>query len=84
MKITKCKGCGADIFFIRTKKGKLAPISIASMEKRYILTRGDPDQEGKIVDTYLPHHADCPEVDQFRKPPKRPDPPPHGEDIKSS
>jgi hypothetical protein len=67
MKITPCKKCFTDIAFVRMKSGKLNPISIHTKEKRIVLTPGDPEQEAKIVDTYLSHFIDCPDAASFRK-----------------
>ena len=76
MKITKCKKCGANIAFLRLESGKLVPLSIASEEKRYVLTpprrkNGDlpfkSSAEALLVNTYLSHFADCPDAASFRK-----------------
>jgi len=76
MKITKCKKCGADIAFLRLESGKLAPVSIASEEKRYIVVpprkkNGDlpfkTSAEALLVNTYISHFADCPDAASFRK-----------------
>ena len=84
MKISKCKKCFADISFLRLKSGKLAPISIHSKEKRFVLTPGDPEQEARLVDTYLSHFADCPDAKFFRKTDPQPEPFPADDDFKSS
>ena len=64
----KCKGCGADIWWTVTEKGKKIPLNDPP-EKRFVI--GDrglvPDDVAIMVNTYTPHHATCPEVEKFRK-----------------
>lgn len=65
-----CKGCGAQIIWCVTVSGKKQPYD-AKPEKRGVIalfqpgTREPPTM--RIEDTYLPHHASCPEVERFRK-----------------
>jgi len=94
MKITPCKKCGADMIFVRLESGKLNPLSVASKEKRYVLVPRRAKKDGELpfkssaeailIDTYVSHFSDCPDAASFRKTPERPEPPPPGEDIKSS
>jgi len=60
--IRKCAGCHAIIIWIVTPAGKRAPLD-AIPEKRWVQMRPGAWQ---LVDTYMPHHATCPEVDRFR------------------
>ncbi len=66
--ITKCGSCAAEIIWAETEAGKPQPVD-AKPVKRIIFTK----QEGKVqprssvVDTYMPHHATCPNASQHRK-----------------
>jgi len=67
-KTISCSSCGAEIFFARTKAGKLVPLSIKSRERRYTAWRTPGDRwMGDLVDTYLTHFADCPNAAMHRK-----------------
>lgn len=58
-----CKGCGQPIFWVKTAKtNKPQPLDVKT-EKRIILNK---DGRAQVVDTYIPHHATCPEVEKFR------------------
>jgi len=59
-----CKGCGAEIKWIETEQGRVAPVD-AVPEKRYIISR--QTDRGILVNTYMPHFATCSEADRFRK-----------------
>lgn len=61
----KCKGCGAEIKWIKTAKGKNMPID-AKSEKRYVmdLVTG----EWSFKDAYTQHWATCPKAKDFKKP----------------
>ena len=67
-----CKGCNAEIEWFETMRGKKVPVD-AKPENRYVL-RPQVNQRGdtyghvvELVNTYMPHHATCPEVEKFRK-----------------
>ncbi len=64
-----CRGCGAIIIWAKTPAGKNAPVD-AQPEKRWVEQRtpGFPLSTGALIDTYMPHHATCSGVEQFRKP----------------
>lgn len=62
LKVTQCRGCNADIVWVTTKSGTPQPLD-AKPEKRIIIREG----KAYVTDTYTPHHATCPKVDQFRK-----------------
>ena len=52
-----CQGCGADIVWLKTNKGKNMPVDASSYngEKLY--------EHGK----HVPHWSTCPKADKFRK-----------------
>lgn len=58
----KCRSCKADIIWVTTEKGKLQPLD-AEPEKRVVI-RGSM---AFSMPTYMPHHATCPQADQWRK-----------------
>lgn len=76
-----CRGCGAEIAFIKTVKGKTMPVD---PEPMYFIPAGGPNTyvmidgsiqrgrepqvgEGKAWVGYRSHWATCPEQDRFRK-----------------
>jgi hypothetical protein len=77
-----CEGCGAEIIWGVTAKGKRTPLD-AKAEKRYVereVYELDDDQAGTfyraqeqdyvaLVDTFMPHFATCPRADSFRRSP---------------
>lgn len=79
--MAKCKSCGKEIFFIKTKQGKFmpcdtAPHSVIVGEGNMILltkngdvVRGKPASYDDGADTtgYISHFSTCPAADQFRK-----------------
>ena len=68
MKPQPCRYCQKPIVFARTAQGKAMPISIESCEKRAVLIHRGPDKvDVEMRDTYLPHHVDCPKVDEARR-----------------
>jgi len=64
--MAKCSSCGAEIIFAKTASGKTMPLSVASKQKRVVLSDGDAT--AMVRDTYLSHFADCPNASQHRKP----------------
>jgi len=61
----KCKGCGADILWIKTKKGKLMPVN-ASPIKAYQINEYMPP-EWLLIDVHIPHWATCPNAKNFKR-----------------
>ena len=59
-----CKACGADILWFKTLNGKNMPVDVKP-EKRFVIVK--MDNPGKIVDTYMPHWATCPDYKKFKK-----------------
>ncbi len=58
-----CKGCKANIVWFKTVRGKNIPAD-AKGETRIII---NAEGQAVMAKTFMPHHATCPEVDQFRK-----------------
>ena len=56
---SQCTGCGADIRWIKTVKGKSMPCNI---EEVTIITK-----VGSIYRGFTPHWATCPKADEFRR-----------------
>ena len=82
MSYGKCRGCGAEIAWIKTRSGKsmpcdprLEPYWARKGAKGKILTpNGDVvscDFEGNLSEAtgvgYVPHFATCPNADSFRR-----------------
>ena len=65
MSLSKCKGCGADIIWIKTPKGKNAPVDAKSVSG-YELEAEGSTVNGIIRKIHISHHATCPDVERFR------------------
>jgi hypothetical protein len=63
MPIAKCHKCNAEILWAVTDPGNRPMPVDAKPEKRLILQ----GNRCKIVTTYTPHWATCPNADEFRK-----------------
>lgn len=66
---TRCRGCDAPIYWIKTQAGKSHPLN-PTPEKRWVeyWPDGNPDlKTWQLIDTYTSHFATCPAADQFRK-----------------
>jgi len=57
--MSKCKGCGKEIVWIKTKAGKIMP---CNTEKTTIVTTS-----GETIVGHTPHWADCPNYKDFKK-----------------
>lgn len=66
MRKSKCRGCGAEIYWAKTEG--LKPIPLDPPKKLYVkIRKAGNDMIVKMLDTYMPHHATCPEVEKFRR-----------------
>ena len=80
--MSRCKGCGAEILWIRMKSGKNMPCDPALIpfwwapegEETFITEEGetvrgtrDGDPEEMTGIGYIPHWATCPKRESFRK-----------------
>lgn len=76
-----CKSCGAAILWLTTENGKQMPVDFKPEKrvvryKRKLETQAEgelfPTESevvvGKVVDTFMPHHATCPHADKHRRP----------------
>ena len=66
MKLTNCKACGKEIWFLKTRNGKYIPVngeSLSLTEKNDLVNDlqrlFDPEK-------HVSHFADCPAAKQFR------------------
>lgn len=57
--MANCKGCGAEIIWLKTKNGKSMP---CDANKVTIIT-----ENGETVTGYVPHWATCPKYKQFKR-----------------
>ena len=73
-----CTGCGKPVIWTVTEKnGKRMPVD-AQPQKRVVFLRNPSDPTtpvSRVVSTFTPHFATCPEAARFRKsiPPPRPE-----------
>jgi hypothetical protein len=64
--MAKCKGCGAEIEFIKLKSGKIMPID--SKKRLFYMNNEDADNlQWLAFWGHEPHFATCPQADKFRK-----------------
>jgi hypothetical protein len=64
--LSKCRSCGAEIFWAITPTGKRAPID-AKPERRFILHPGEDNVlRASIQLTYQSHYATCPQAKYWR------------------
>jgi len=56
--MSKCKGCNADIIWIKTENNKIMP---CNSEKTTVVT-----ESGKTIIGHIPHWATCPKSKQFK------------------
>ena len=63
MKIEHCRSCNAEIIWMKTSKGKTAPVNADSVDEE---DRRDPNT---IFDPkkHMNHFATCPQSKQWRK-----------------
>lgn len=61
--MTRCDGCGEEIKWIKTPRGKSAPLD-AKPVKMWVHYMG----EWQMRDCYTSHFATCPQAGMFRKP----------------
>lgn len=79
--MSRCKGptCGAEVAFVRSAKSGKRMILDADPQKRIVLVAPDgtilerdalftDEAVARVVDTYLDHHATCPDVAGFARP----------------
>jgi len=78
---TKCRGCGKEICFIKTVKGKSIPVDPESMyfipvggPNTYVMPDGELKRgrepgigDGQAAIGYRSHFVTCPAADEFRK-----------------
>lgn len=76
MTLTKCRSCGASIFWARGKNGKQLPIDAETVPGGNITIEDDP-QKGLVAHVhgkpsgehaYVSHFATCPQAGKWRKP----------------
>ena len=86
MRTAPCRGCGAEIGFIKTVAGKTMPVNAKAVrfakdggKEVFVLENGtvvhgtsltDSQAAPKEMTGYTSHFATCPAADSFRKPRK--------------
>jgi len=63
----KCKSCGAEIFFLKTSRGKIIPVNsetISEQDKLLIRKNQTVYFDYKI---HTAHFATCPDSERFRR-----------------
>lgn len=65
---TSCKGCGADIYFMKTKNDKLIPVDMKTID---VIDRVAMDNGRDVLfDSkrgHISHFATCPKAERFRR-----------------
>lgn len=79
--MAKCRGCGAEIDWIRTRAGKNMPVDpepvfviVGEGDGHFVTDEGDvisgrevPANNGTAEVAFVPHWATCPEAGRFRQ-----------------
>ena len=64
----KCRGCGAEIDFLRMKTGGKMPVERKPVKGVVAVWDNDKVRfRNEMLEVYLPHWASCPKADKFRK-----------------
>lgn len=70
----KCKGCGAEILWMKTELGKYMPVDLVKITVRLICVTTLLDKDGVThsnpkpgVIGWRPHWQTCPKAEEFRK-----------------
>ena len=64
--MSKCKGCGADIKWIKMKSGKNMPVDEKPVKVvAEVIHDGFP--EWQVISAYNPHWATCEKAKEFKK-----------------
>ncbi len=58
--VQKCAGCGAEIYWVKSMKGRAMPVNT---KKQSLIT-----PEGNVVSGYTSHFATCPKAADFKRP----------------
>lgn len=58
--------CGAEIMFMKTENGKAMPYRPDTSEMRLVRFTKGGKSYGKMVQTWVPHWADCPDAENFK------------------
>ena len=62
--MSKCKGCGAEIKWVRMVSGKRMPVDLPGLK---VVTRDGYTDEYEVRTGYTSHFATCPHATLFRK-----------------
>jgi len=60
--VTQCSGCHAEIMFIETVNGVNQPFDVKPIKVTILNSEG----KAEVIDSFMPHHATCSAVDEFR------------------
>jgi len=65
----KCKGCGAEIRWVKMETGGSMPLDAKSVKMVHVVPNFHPEHdiyEAYMVDVYMPHWATCPKAKDFK------------------
>jgi len=62
--LSKCKGCGAEILWVETVKGKKMPVDPKELVFVHI---EKVSGKAEVLKGYVPRWASCPARDQFKR-----------------
>lgn len=79
--MAKCRGCGAEIDWIKTRAGKNMPVDpepvfviVGEGDGHFVTDEGDvisgrevPANDGAAEVAFVPHWATCPEAGSFKR-----------------
>jgi len=67
MNLTRCKACGKEITFLRTRNGKLMPVDWESLNGKEKDDLVNDNVRLFDLTKHKSHFSTCPEADKFRK-----------------
>ena len=68
MKKSRCKGCGADIAWVRMRTGGNMPVDFESIKVVVVRKELHSDEApGSMITAHNPHWATCPDAESFKK-----------------
>lgn len=62
-----CRSCGAEILWVLTTNGKKMPLSVGSLEQRFVVSGAEGEEmRASFRRTYVSHFSDCSNAAQHR------------------
>lgn len=62
-----CEACGKEIYFLKTKNGKLMPVNAETMTSVELRDAQENLTRLFVYGRHISHFSDCPKAEKFRK-----------------